>query len=111
MNPVNEPEHEEYEVEVTPRSPAAGWGVLLLICLAMLAWGLAIFRFVPDVPRRWDFGAHPDVPGESIYSTQTTPRSASAPAQLTPLPEADASTGPTLTGPTTRPTPRDGGQP
>ncbi|MCY2928972.1 MAG: hypothetical protein NTV86_05660 [Planctomycetota bacterium] len=108
---MNEPELEEHEVEVTPRPPAAGWVVLLLVCLALLAWGLVIFRFVPDVPRRWDFGAHPDVPGESIYSTQTTPRTASAPAQLPALPEADTSPGPTLTGPTTRPTPHDGGRP
>lgn len=96
---------------VTPRGPAAGWIVLALICLGLLAWGLVIFRFVPDVPRLWDFGASPDVPGESIYATQATPRAASAPAQLTPLPEANHATGPTLTGPTTRPDRHEGARP
>ncbi|MCY2924993.1 MAG: hypothetical protein NT031_06055 [Planctomycetota bacterium] len=109
---MNEPEHEEYEVEFTPRGPAAGWVVLLLICVAMLAWGLAIFHFVPDVPRRWDFGTRPDVPGESIYSTQTTPPATpAAPAQLTPLPKADVATETTLTGPTTRPVAPEGARP
>ena len=95
---------EEYEVQ--PESHRNGWAVLLAVCLALLAWGLAIFLFVPAVPdaqRRWDFGALPDVPGQSVYSTSTTPLAASAPAQLPPLPEADASPGQTLTGPTTRP--------
>lgn len=94
---------EEYEVHSEPHRN--GWAVLLAVCLAMLAWGLAIFLFVPAVPeaqRRWDFGALPDVPGESIYST-STPQPASAPAQLPPLPEADPSPGQTLTGPATRP--------
>lgn len=108
---MNEPEYEEYEIESRPRGPAAGWIVLLLVCLTLLAWGLGIFHFVPDVPRRWDFGARPDVPGESIYSTQATPHATPAPSQLTPLPKADVTTETVLTGPTTRPVAREGGRP
>jgi hypothetical protein len=46
------------------------WLAVLVLAAVFLIWGLFIF-FTVGVkwPPAWDFGALPDVPGQSIYST------------------------------------------
>jgi hypothetical protein len=72
-----------------------GWGWLIVILVAALvaAWGLLSFARVPDVPRTWRYGAPPDAPGESVYSSNPTPREAAPPVQMAPLPEARPAAG------------------
>ena len=69
---------------------ASGWGWLIVILISALivAWGLLNFAIIKDPPRTWHFGALPDAPGQSIYSTQEPPTAATPPPQIPPLPEA-----------------------
>jgi hypothetical protein len=63
------------------------WTILILLCLAMLAWGLFNYAAIPDRPRAWDAGVLPDVPGKSIYSTvESGATRAAVPKQMVPLP-------------------------
>ena len=66
----------------------AGWLIVILVSALIIAWGLLSFLAVGNPPRTWHFGVLPDAPGQSIYSTQETPESASPPRQIPPLPEA-----------------------
>jgi hypothetical protein len=67
---------------------ARGWIVLIVLCSAIVAWGLVAYFTIRDRPRAWDFGVLPDAPGESVYSTQKAPDQLGASTQVAPLPEA-----------------------
>ncbi len=48
-----------------------GWAVVFGLAIFFLLWGLLIFWTVGEKgPPGWDFGAMPDIPGQSPYSTQ-----------------------------------------
>lgn len=66
----------------------SGWCVVLLICAALLGWGLIQYATIRDEPRRWDFDVQPDAPGESEASTSRPALGGPAPPQMAPLPEA-----------------------
>jgi hypothetical protein len=81
--------NEQNEVE-EPEGPSARrhWVVILLASALIVGWGLLIYTLVKDAPRQWDFGALPDVPAQSIYSSAPTPQPETPPRQIAPLPEA-----------------------
>lgn len=68
------------------------WLILILLCLSILAWGFANYFLISTPKRDWDYGALPDTPAQSIYSTVEPSKSVNPPRQITPLPEADSST-------------------
>ena len=77
-------EYEEYK-----RLPqAVGWLLLVLLSASLIGYALWVHALVPDVDRQWDFGALPQAPAASIYSTRLTPAEKVPPQQLQPLPEA-----------------------
>jgi len=77
----------EYE-ESREMSPGLSWAIIVMLCVLILAWGFVNWALVKDQPRKWDFGALPDAPSESIYSTGQAPELAAPPRQIQPLPEA-----------------------
>ena len=77
-------EHEEDKTF----SSTASWAIIAIFCAAIIGWGVLTYRLVKDGPRRWDFQNLPDVPAQSIYSSQDTPKGQNVPAQIPPLPEA-----------------------
>lgn len=83
-------------------SESTGWWLVMVLCLAIVVVGLLIYKSIPDAPRDWDFGALPDAPGQSVYSTQATPLTATPTRQLPMLPEARPGVGPTGVGATAR---------
>jgi len=47
------------------------WIIVLLICVFILTYGAIVFWTVGDRgPADWDFGALPDVPGQSAFSME-----------------------------------------
>ena len=58
----------EYE-EYRPTGPVQGWIIVIVTAILTLSWGMVTHMAVPEVVRHWDFGAVPDAPGISIYST------------------------------------------
>ena len=94
----------QYEHE-SRHSPRSGWWTVLLICACLAAWGLVQYVTIRDAPRQWDFGALPDAPGQSIYSSSRPAQPAVVPPQMPPLPEAQ--TQPDRPGPSpgTKPAP------
>ncbi len=87
-------EYEVYE-EYTPGGPFAGWAWVLGISFAVLALGMFLHTRISDPPRTWDFGALPDTPAQSVYSTLEPPlrelapfEDKAVPRQLPPLPWA-----------------------
>jgi hypothetical protein len=76
--------HEEHR-EI---GPFWSWAILVLVCLAIVAWGLVNYALIPDRARQWDAGVLPDVPSQSIYSTARPDARAPAAPQMAPLPEA-----------------------
>jgi hypothetical protein len=78
-------------------SPRSGWWTVVPICACLAAWGLIQYVTIRDAPRQWDFGALPDAPGQSIYSSSRPAQPKVAPPQMQPLPEAQ--TQPARTGP------------
>jgi hypothetical protein len=77
-----------------------GWLIVILVAAIVAVWGLVNFVLVRDVPRSWHFGSLPSAPSESVYSTHSPPESASPPAQISPLPEAQPSPPPGRPGET-----------
>ncbi|WP_243438486.1 hypothetical protein [Fundidesulfovibrio soli] len=63
-----EKEREIYE-EYTPTSSCTAWSIVLGVSFAVLALGMFLHTRISDPPRTWDFGALPDTPAESVYST------------------------------------------
>ena len=85
------------------------WALLALLTAGVVAWCMFLMMMVMDAPRAWDFGAFPDVPGESVYSTRpgTPPFDPeTVPRQMPKLPEARRSPKPSETLP-----PREGERP
>lgn len=81
--------------EYTLGGPLVGWVAVLGISFAVLALGMFLHTMIGDPPRTWDFGALPDTPGESVYSTlepevrELAPlENDVVPRQLPPLPWA-----------------------
>ena len=53
------------------RERLKAWAVVLAIVAFILVYGFLVYRIVGDRgPPGWDFGAVPDVPGESPYATE-----------------------------------------
>ena len=50
-----------------------GWFVVFALTAGIIGWCMFLMMTVADPPREWDFGALPDVPAQSIYSTQQSP--------------------------------------
>lgn len=69
-------------------SNAWTWVVILALCAVLLAWGLLNYVLIRDEPRRFDLNTLPDVPGQSIYSSEPAPKQPVVPSQVAPLPEA-----------------------
>ena len=65
-----------------------GWVAIVALCLALIGWGLANYALVKDAPRQWDYGALPQTPASSIYSTTEPPAKAPPRRQIAPLPDA-----------------------
>ena len=82
-----------YEIPYRTMGRMGAWLVTLLLTALVAAMSL-LHHFIMDQPRQWDFGAVPDVPGQSIYSS--FPASDELPTstrQLIPLPGARPLTG------------------
>jgi len=94
----------EYEHE-SRKPPRSGWWIVVVICASLAAWGLVQYATIRDAPRQWDFGALPDVPGQSIYSTSQPAQPKPAPPQMQPLPEARTQPGGTGASARSRPAP------
>ena len=90
---------ERYE-QFKESNTLVSWLLVAALTAAVLSWGMGLHALVRDAPREWDFGALPDVPGQSVYSTATPPQTTPAPRQMAPLPEARPVGKP---GPGTRP--------
>lgn len=78
-------EHEKYE-EYNVLPQFQGWVVLIVLSLFLIGTGMLTHFIVRDVPRWWDFGQMPDIPGQSPFSTIEPSKHISPPSQLTPLP-------------------------
>jgi hypothetical protein len=70
------------------------WMIVIVFSAAIVVFGLLVYAIVEDAPRRWDFGALPDTPAESVYSTYAPPPGAAPSRQIAPLPEAEPAVGP-----------------
>ena len=64
------------------------WVIVFAICVGLVAWGVVNWFFVREGPRSWDYGALPDVPGQSVYSSEGLPRNKAVSIQVHRLPEA-----------------------
>jgi len=64
------------------------WAVVIGLCVFLLVWGLLNYVLIRDEPRRFDLNTLPDVPGESVYSSEGTPTDENVPRQTPALPEA-----------------------
>jgi len=77
-------DYEEYRV-----TPAFwGWVIIVVICLALIGWGLANYALVRNAPRQWDYGALPEPPAGSVYTTSQPPAGTPPQRQIAPLPNA-----------------------
>jgi hypothetical protein len=64
-----------------------GWVILISFAATILISGMIFHMSIKEVPREWDFGALPDTPAKSIYSTREPRETNSVQLQITPLPE------------------------
>lgn len=81
--------------EIALGGPIMGWVIVLGLSAVVLGLGMFLHGMISDPPRQWDFGALPDTPAESVYSTLEPPVRELAPfendvvpRQLPPLPWA-----------------------
>ena len=80
-------EHRKYDEDRELPSPWE-WVIITLFSASLIAFGLLVYRIVPDGPRHWDVGQLPDTPAEYIYSTEQ-PWTSGGPQRQSPrLPEA-----------------------
>ena len=77
-------EYEEHHVVSGPW----GWAIIVAQCLALIGWGLANYALVKDAPRQWDYGALPQTPASSVYTTTQPPAAVPPQRQMAPLPGA-----------------------
>jgi hypothetical protein len=80
-------DRKSFEENLEVKSSITGWLILILFSVLILGWGMFIMMCVPKVPRDWDFGALPDTPGISAYSTKAPVIEKQPPRQFAPLPE------------------------
>ncbi len=73
-----------YDAEYRTLPVFWSWVALLLFTAAILTWGMLSHMFIKERRREWDFGAVPETPGASVFSTQLPERSAPVPPQLDP---------------------------
>jgi hypothetical protein len=64
------------------------WVIVVGLALGILAVGGVVWLAIPENERYWDFGALPDVPAQSVYSTSPPPDSQPVGRQLPAMPEA-----------------------
>jgi hypothetical protein len=65
-----------------------GWIIIVLLCAGIIGWGLFNYAMIKDRQRAWNFGALPDAPSQSIYSTVPATATNEPPKQIFALPEA-----------------------
>jgi hypothetical protein len=80
---------EGYEIPFREIGPWRAWILPIALAAFVISLSFSIHHFIRDRPRSWDFGARPDVPGQSIYSTRVPSLGQPVPRQLEPLPEAE----------------------
>ena len=81
-------QQKEYE-EFTVISTFWSWVILIAFSALIICWGMFVEMMAgEDQPRTWDFGALPDVPAQSTYSTVEPPVEVNVPLQIQRLPEA-----------------------
>ena len=68
----------EYE-EQTIISSFWSWVILIVFPITILGWGMFVEMIVSVGPSRWDFGALPDTPSQSVYSTASPPSDVQCP--------------------------------
>ncbi|MCE5326209.1 MAG: hypothetical protein LLG01_07310 [Planctomycetaceae bacterium] len=80
---------ERYE-QYLHAKPVWGWVLAISLTLGVVTWCMIFHMFMPDVPRVWDFGAVPDVPAQSVYSSSrpSDEQNRHAPRQIEMLPGA-----------------------
>ncbi|MCX5770859.1 MAG: hypothetical protein NTZ09_11390 [Candidatus Hydrogenedentes bacterium] len=87
MEGENQPNLEHYE-EYERFPQWLGWLLVVALAGCVVGWALVLHMTIPELPRTWDFGATPDVPAESIYSSYPPPQPQPLPPyQVQPLPE------------------------
>jgi hypothetical protein len=64
-----------------------GWALLIALSAALIMFGMWAHFIVPDEPRTWSYGALPDTPAESVYSTNEPPKGIKPRQVISPLPE------------------------
>jgi hypothetical protein len=75
-------EYEEYHELRAPWD----WALMLLLCLSLIGWAFFNYLLVRNAPRQWDYGAVPEAPASSIYTTNRPPAEPSPQNQIEPLP-------------------------
>lgn len=73
--------YKKYE-EYKKISQATGWLLLIALSAGLIGWAMVLNMLIPDTERHWDFGALPDTPAESRYSTVEPAVDEPAPVQL-----------------------------
>ncbi len=73
---------------IEERGTRRGWLAVIALSVALIGWGLLTYFIVQDRARVWYFGALPDAPSQSVYSTEATPQTMQPPRQTPQLPEA-----------------------
>jgi len=68
--------------EYRPAKPIWGWIIVITASILTLSWGMVSHMAVPEVVRQWDFGAIPDAPGQTAFSTVPPPDVPVAPPQI-----------------------------
>jgi hypothetical protein len=82
----------EYEEE-THLSAAASWTILIVFTALIMSWGMFVKTIVATGPAQWDFGALPDTPSQSAYSTVPPPPDIKIPYQIQRIPDAQLPPG------------------
>ena len=65
-----------------------GWLLLVLLCLALIGWGLLNYAAVRGGERQWDYGALPETPASSVFTTSEPKSLTTTERQVEPLPDA-----------------------
>ena len=88
---MNSP-RKEYE-ELTIISSFWSWVFLIVFSASIMCWGMFVEMIVSVGPSRWDFGALPDTPSQSVYSTASPPSDVNVPYQIHRIPDANLPPG------------------